>query len=425
MDKLNVWLIKEGEVLPVTENIRLMRTGMMAKYLAQQRHNVVWWSSTYAHGIKKYISCGQKEFLVSDNEKLILLHSNIVYKKNMSLKRALYQKMIAKEFQKQSQYQTKPDVIVCSWPLVSFAREAVRYGKKNHVPVIIDIRDQWPDIYDRIFPKTIRKYCRWMLVPMKLSARNILKSANGITGITMHILKWGCRYAGREPGINDRCIFMGNEVVHLSISETEKMNCFWEKYDINENTWNICLFASLGKSGLDLDTVIKAVLKISKELKDIRLVIGGEGDDKERLMLLAADSPNVVFTGWLDNFQMNSLMRLSKLGLYCVRNLDDFRDTFGNKAIQYLSAGVPILNTLQGFAKCYLYETKTGLTYKENDVNDCIKKIKKLYLNEDLRKSMGLNAKKEFDMKYDSKIVNKQYEEYIFHIVESYRKMTG
>ncbi len=425
MEKLNIWLIKEGETLPVTENARLMRTGMMAKYLAQQRHNVVWWSSTYAHGIKKYINCGQKEFFVSDNEKLILLHSNIVYKKNMSLKRALYQKMIAEEFRKQSQYQTKPDVIVCSWPLISFAREAVRYGKENHVPVIIDIRDQWPDIYDRIFPEVIRKYCRWMLVPMKLSAKNILKSADGITGITMHILEWGCRYAGREPGKNDRCIFLGNETVSLSVLEMEKMKHFWEKYDINENTWNICFFASLENRGFDLDTVIKAVIKISKKFKNIRFIIGGEGGDKNRFMSLAADSPNIIFTGWLDNLQMNSLMKLSKLGIYCMRNRDDFKDTFSNKAIQYLSAGIPVLNALQGFAKHYLYETKAGLTYRENDVDDCAEKIEKLYLNEDLRRSMGLNAKKEFDIKYESRIVNKQYEEYIFHIVESYRKIAN
>ena len=141
-------------------------------------------------------------------------------------------------------------------------------------------------------------------------------------------------------------------------------------------------------------------------------------------MSLAAESSNIIFAGWLDNLQMNSLMKMSKLGIYCMRNRDDFIDTFSNKAIQYLSAGIPVLNALQGFAKRYLYETKAGLTYRENDVDDCVEKIEKLYLNEDLRKNMGLNAKKEFDIKYESGIVNKQYEEYIFHIVESYKKMT-
>ena len=42
--KLNIWLIKEGEALPVDDKPRLMRTGSLAKYLSEQGHIVTWWS---------------------------------------------------------------------------------------------------------------------------------------------------------------------------------------------------------------------------------------------------------------------------------------------------------------------------------------------------------------------------------------------
>ena len=41
----------------------------------------------------------------------------------------------------------KPDIIVVSLPTIEFSYEACRYGEKNNVPVIVDVRDLWPDSF--------------------------------------------------------------------------------------------------------------------------------------------------------------------------------------------------------------------------------------------------------------------------------------
>ena len=115
---------------------------------------------------------------------------------------------------------------------------------------------------------------------------------------------------------------------------------------------------------------------------------------------------------------MNSLMQLSKCGAYSLRNTEDFIDTFSNKAIQYLAAGLPVLNSLKGFARTFLYENQMGLTYMEGDVKDCAEKIRSLYFDEILRSQMSQNAVEKFEDMFEASKVNKEFEEYLLSFVK-------
>ena len=47
-------------------------------------------------------------------------------------------------------------MIYVSYPIIEYAASAVKYGIKNHVPVIVDIRDLWPDIFNHNLPKWMK-----------------------------------------------------------------------------------------------------------------------------------------------------------------------------------------------------------------------------------------------------------------------------
>ena len=127
--KLKIWIIRASEALPI-ESGKLMRAGLLADYLAKQGHDVVWWTTTFIHGEKRYRFDEQKVIDVNEHEKLILLHSPYAYKKNISLARIRYYRRLAKEFQKNCEQYDVPDIIVSSYPTVEFAEVAERYGKK-------------------------------------------------------------------------------------------------------------------------------------------------------------------------------------------------------------------------------------------------------------------------------------------------------
>lgn len=406
--KMTVWLIKEGEALPIRKNVRLMRTGSLAKHLAEEGHHVVWWSSSFLHGEKQYISKKYKIADVQDNEKIVLLHSPISYKKNVSFSRILYHQRLAKEFRIHAREFRRPDVIFCSWPTQQFAKEAIKYGKRYGVPVIVDIRDFWPDYFLRVVPEKWKPLGNILLKPLKISASKVLKHADVLTGNVPAALEWGLKYAGRKKNVLDRVIAIGAHRAMLAGDELAVLMKWWEERGVTRETWNICLIATLSSQG-DYDTLIKAVMYLSNKYADIKLIIGGTGDREEELRAIAGNTTSIYFAGWLNKGQMDSLMLMSKAGAFCYKNTDGFCDAFGNKVVQYLSAGLPVLNSSTGYAKEILDANKAGLTYAEGNPIDCARKLELLIENENVQKEMGKNAESLFEKEFDMGIVNRNF----------------
>lgn len=422
--KLNIWLIKEGEALPISGSSRLMRMGLLAEYLSANGHNVIWWTSGFMHQEKSYICRKNKKYKINDNETLICLHSSISYKKNISVKRIVYHKILGQQFKRLNKRVKKPDIILCAWPLADFAKEAIRYGKINNVPVILDARDQWPDIFVRAFSRKMQKMGELALMPLKRQAANLFRNAYGITSPIEPELRWACRYAGREPGSNDRTIYIGNRRTQLSEKQLKEALEGWAKKGIRKSDWILCFFSTFG-SHIAIDIVIKAVKELSRSYPRIHLVIGGGGDRETEFKKIAGKCENIFFAGWLDNIQMVSLMSIAKCGVFSIKNTFDFKDTFNNKAIQYISEGLPILNSLSGFAKTLIAENNMGVTYDCDNVSDCKEKILQLYHDEDSRIHMGQNAFECFNEMFDTKVVNRQFEEYLITMCDKYEKEFG
>lgn len=415
--RLNVWLIKEGEALPVDSNARLMRTGLLAQYLSEQGHEVTWWSSGFIHGKKEYYCKEYQEIKINSRETLVLLHSPISYKRNVSPQRILYHQMLARQMKQKFKEKEKPDIIICSYPTIQFANVAVKYGQKNHVPVVIDVRDLWPDIFERVFPKRLKWLAHIGMIPLKMQVRNVFKRATAISGVVPHCVKWGINYIGREIRETDRFIYIGYQKEKISDEAFDSNIRFWQEQGITSNNWIICFFGTLSSNSLDLLTVIQAIKNISEKYPEIRLVICGAGDAREQFMQEAQGSNNIVLPGWMGKEQMQSLMKISKCGLYCYKNTMDFTNAFGNKIIQYMSEGLPVLSSLQGFSKTYMMQNNMGLTYEEGNVEDCIHQLQKMYENETLRMTMAKQSLECFERDFDAKIVNQKFEDYIYDIL--------
>ena len=415
--KLRIWLLAEGEGLPITEDTRLMRMGMLAKYLSGQGHKVTWWSSTFLHGEKKYCFREHKEILVNENERLILLHVPVSYKKNMSLRRIVYHQLLSKQFAVHSRKKHTPDIILCAWPIPQFAREAISFGKREEIPVILDARDMWPDIYVRAFPRKLARLAEGMLIPMKISTSRIFGSVDGLTGITPAMVQWACRYAKREQGPGDQVIPIANEPVEIQDKEYERILGWWRERGVCREDWILCYVGTFG-SHVDLETVIEAIKKLAEEKRNIKLVIAGDGDRKKEFMSLADGCSSIIFAGWVNGVQMSVLMRIAKAGVLCLKDTFDFRDTLNNKAVQYLSEGLPIVNSLSGYARGLILERHMGISYTAEDEESCRRSIESLYMDENARRVMSVNARKCFNEMFDFHVVNKMFEDYLLKMAK-------
>jgi hypothetical protein len=154
-----IWLVKLGETLPIgTNKKRLLRTGLLAEILAKEGHEVTYWCSTFDHFNKENRFAEDTEIETEEGYRLKLLNGK-AYLKNVSIDRLINHRQIAKKFKEQIYKEgNKPDLILTSIPTVELAYECVKFGKKFDIPVLLDIRDLWPDIFfQELLPGPLKK----------------------------------------------------------------------------------------------------------------------------------------------------------------------------------------------------------------------------------------------------------------------------
>lgn len=419
-----IWITTDWEANPFMEGSpQLGRMNSLAKYLSENGYEVVLWFTTFSHPDKKYVAHKTEIRNISENETVVLLHSPVSYKQNMSPSRIVYHSRLAKEMKrliKDTSRFPKPDLIFCSYPTEQFCRVAINYGKRNNVPVIMDARDQWPDIFERALPEKLRWAANIALAPFKKMTAADFSKASAICAMSPVMLKWALNYAKREQRELDTSIFIGCTKNILPDDVLKDELARWAKLGISASTWNICLFSTLSKTAVDVDTVIEAVKIVHEAHPEIRLIVGGKGDEEERLKAVAADLPFVKMMGWMNSREMTSLMSVSKAGLLCYRNTKDFKDGWGNKVGQYLSYSLPLLTSARGFAKQYISEHQCGIAYNEYDSAGLAEILTRLIEDAEYHRTLCENAKHRFNEDFEQSHVMSLFEKQINSVCSAY-----
>ncbi len=389
---MNVWLITIGEPLPVVDNNpRLMRTGLLARTLVDLGHEVIWWTSTFDHSNKKQRFEFDKEIQIEEHYKMILIHARS-YSKNISFDRILNHKRIAaKFFIKASKYQDKPDIIVCSLPTLELSNNAVKYGERYDIPVILDIRDLWPDVFLDQVPQLFKQIAKLMLVPMQRRTMQACRSATAIVGNSPAFVEWGVNNAGRRKGEMDRVFPFGYSEVQPQNEEMEKAFSYWSGRGISQSDeiFVICFFGAVGRF-FDLDTVIQAAKRV--ENNRYHFVFCGAGDRYEEYKSNTCNQGNVDFPGWLGRPQILALMQLSSLGLAPYISGVGFTGNLPNKPLEYLSAGLPVLSSVHGYLEEVLSINQCGITYENGDISGLVDILESLRSNPKYVAELSRNA---------------------------------
>lgn len=404
-----IWIISDCEPLPCDDNPKLMRAGMLAEYLSKRDWKVTFWAPGYNHGKKENRFSETRIFQINENETLIALYSFTTYKKNTSPQRLFFYKNLYKEINKLASNREKPDLVFCSWPSIDFVDFSIRYGKKYNVPVIVDARDEWPDIFVRAFPKKIASVGKLGLIPMMKKSEKLFSQADVITSVQPAMLKWALRKAKRKNEL-DQYIYIGAEETNYSDEDVLESAMFWKKFGITSETWNICFYSGFSKNSADYFSIIEVVKRLSKKFPNLRLVLCGNGDAFSAVKEASKECDSIVLPGWCNGAQIQALLKMSKVGLYPMRNLPDFKDAIGNKFVGYLSEGLPILTSLEGYPKKYINHFKVGMTYIENDSSSCEKALEYLITHESERQDMAVRARQRFESDFDSHVVNRKFE---------------
>jgi glycosyltransferase involved in cell wall biosynthesis len=407
-----IWIVTIGEPLPVDSgNQRLLRSGILSQQLSENGHKVVWWTSSFDHMQKQHRSEDDKSFDVSHRLRIQLLHG-CGYRRNISLSRIIDHRQLARAFARIANNETTPDIILCSLPPLELPITVIKYGQRLNVPVIIDIRDLWPDLFLDILPHYLQWGGKIVLSPMFTAARTICRNATGLIGLTNEYLQWGLDKANREKGETDNVFPMGYIEDTPSDHDLKKAREFLDKQGINYPLFVISFIGTIGHQ-IDLHTVFEAARKLSKQNINIRFVICGRGDKENWYKTQAAGFSNIQFLGWIVFAEIWELLRRSQLGLVPFKRVRNYELNITNKPIEYLSAGVPILTKSHGALGNLVTKQHCGFIYDTAD--DLINIITELYNNRDKLKAFSVNATRVYKNEFNAKTVYGRVEKHLIN----------
>lgn len=407
------WIITTGEQIPNIDgnNIRKWRSYNLTEKLLEKGHEVIRWSSTFDHSQKTFRYLEDTEIKISDKYIVRLLHG-CGYKKNISLKRIKDHAKVADKFMAWGKNSQKPDLILCSFPTIELAEKAVIFGKENNIPVILDIRDLWPDIFLEVLPKIMRIPLRLILSPLFFKTKTALRNATTLIGITESIVKWGYNKN------NKKNIDFKSKSFPLGYTPFK-----YKKKDINiaqfakiiDKPYNheisyICFIGSMGKM-INFKIINELCELISSKNLKLHLIMCGGGEMLQFLPTSLIESKNITFTGWIGSLEIANILNFSSIGFLPYFEREDFLLSIPNKISEYMSAGLPIVSTLGGEVAKLLEEKSIG--FYETKASKIIEKIMVLLNNKDKYLEFSKKSKSEFSLSFDADIIYNNMADYL------------
>lgn len=407
---MNIWLLHVGEELPVDENPRLFRYGHLAEALADRGHYVLRWAPTFQHARKKQRFNWDALIEVRPGYHIQFVHT-AGYNRNVSWGRFRSYQQLAKHFARLAPTHKRPDLIVSGVPSPQWCNAALEFAAPRSVPVVVDVRDLWPDIFLTAAPSFLRPAVRPLLSSLFAQSQSICQRAAAITAVSQSYLDWGLKNADRQATAADRVFTLGYQPHDLSDDQLALKTGWLRAAGVDPQKTIACFFGLFEKS-YDLSTVLGAARALQVAGDDrLQFVICGQGSKQASVIREASELDNVVLPGWVDPATIAALMRLSRIGLAAYT--PDALQSLPNKPFEYMAGRLAVVSSLPGELAQLLDQHRCGMTYRPGDSRALADCLAQLADNPAELRDLRNNAYQSFDTHYRSRSIVEQMAEHL------------
>lgn len=237
----------------------------------------------------------------------------------------------------------KPDVIYTSSPDLFVAYFALLFGRKHKIPVVVEVRDLWPESIVEYNGMSRKNPIIQILYQLE---KWIYKKANQLI-FTMEGGKDYIRDKGWDKAIDLNKVNYVNNGVDLEEFEENKQRYKIHDRDLlDETKFKVIYMGSIRKVN-NLETFINAA-KLLKPYKNIQILIYGDGTERGNLERECKELRlNVVFKGRVEKKYIPYILSCSDLNVINVRaaGVNKYGCSW-NKLFEYMASGRPILCNL-------------------------------------------------------------------------------
>lgn len=343
---MNVWIVNHYAIPPSMGG--LVRHYYFSKYLQKKGHTVKIFTSSKIHNTDinmiKDKSLYREE--MEDGVEYTFVRSRD-YKGNgidrivnmIDLPFKMWKAM--KRFWKKK----KPDVIYTSSPDLFVAFFALLFGKRHRVPVVVEIRDLWPEsIVEYVGMSKRNPIIKVLYMLEKWIYRKANQLIFTIPGGKDYIIdkKW-------DKKVDLKKVNYINNGVDLEEYFKEKSIGFTDE-DLDNNKFKVVYVGSIRQVNN-----VRALVKVAERLQrrgetDIQLLIYGDGTEKARLEEYCKNQglTNIVFKGKVDKKKVPYILSKSNLNLLNYKQAATWK--YGgsqNKQFEYLASGRPICSNVK------------------------------------------------------------------------------
>lgn len=409
---MNFWILQTGEPLPLdNRGLRPMRAINLSNCLIAKGHSVVLWSSNFDHFTKTHRYSGSKRIRVSDKLEVQLVNSS-GYKSNISFARLFDHFQLGLNLWRLMRKEKKPDLAFVGYPPIETAWIMTRFLRKSSVPVVLDVKDSWPDVLARGIPKLFRPLAKFLLFPYYAIMHSTFRKSTFISSISPDYLSWALKVSNREKSKQDRVNYLSSMNLKFSHAEISDAENYWNSRAIyDDGKLRISYVGSL-TSSLNFDRVLEAAGCLNVEF-----VIAGSGPTEKEIIEDSSKLSNVVFPGRVSAAQASVLAQRSTALLAPYDDLDDFQISLPNKFLDAMMHGRPIITSLSGFPKNFIETNGIGRHYSNSKAGSLTNLIKDLSINASEVIQMGNKAKKLFEGTFSGEIVYSKLVESLEEIV--------
>jgi glycosyltransferase involved in cell wall biosynthesis len=148
----------------------------------------------------------------------------------------------------------------------------------------------------------------------------------------------------------------------------------------------------------DYESLVRAAQRILETRNDVTFVCVGDGDDLQRIRELARGDNRIIFTG--KRSDVESIINTFDIGIL-LTDLKRHGEGISNSIMEYMAAGKPVIATDGGATRELVIDGETGFLVPQKSPERVTEKLNDLLNNDELRKKMGIMAKKRIQREFN------------------------